>query len=207
MPVSKITHVVTDGGSAFCKAFRIYGRRTEESLLEENETENIIEIDDDSDELNLPMPHMNDSGEYFYSNELNFDGVMHTQMESEPTDLSFDEIDSIEEPSEYEIGQPNIDEAELITSLELPPQRGCGSHLLNLISNDFEKELKGPSKTSLVTAVSKLHASWVLTARSSAAKKICFDITGYTLQVPCVTRWNSKFDSIEKSLKVFFTSF
>lgn len=33
--VSKITHVVTDGGSAFCKSFRVYGRRSVDEYIEE----------------------------------------------------------------------------------------------------------------------------------------------------------------------------
>lgn len=43
---TEITHIVTDGGSAFCKAFKVYGRSPDQ-LVESIVALNIIEEDDD----------------------------------------------------------------------------------------------------------------------------------------------------------------
>lgn len=70
IPLSKITHVVTDGGCAFCKAFRVYGNRTEESLMEDRNTNENI---DENEEPQLQTTFMYDQREYYYSNLINFD--------------------------------------------------------------------------------------------------------------------------------------
>lgn len=52
-----------------------------------------------------------------------------------------------------------------------------------------------------MSAYNKLHSLWVLTHRSSLGKSICEEELNCTLQVPCETRWNSKFDAIYKTSK------
>lgn len=196
IPISKITHVVTDGGSAFCKAFRVFGRRTDESLM--NYDEEAINFEE-NEEVNLRTTYMHDQGEFYYSNELhlntiNVDNLIVNEYESKVLSDELNEESYIED--EVEVNE------EFSERIELPPQHRCVSHLLNLISDDFEKELTGASKTVLISSISKLHALWVLIGRSGAAKRISVEMLGCTLQTPCVTRWNSKFDAIKSSLKV-----
>lgn len=76
----------------------------------------------------------------------------------------------------------------------MPPQRRCVSHLLNLLSQDFEKQLEGQAKAAFKTTFDTLHTLWAITRVSPRAKSICKDILGETLKFPCETRWNSKFD-------------
>lgn len=202
LTIEKITHVVTDGGSAFCKAFRVFAKRDEESILVLDGTDptndgNANDIEDEEENVR----YMEDAGEYCYSNILDLTKVgsmnelnygVDNSTEDERADGSSDLPDESQDTEED-------DENE---SIVLPPQRRCMSHLTNLVSKDFEKELKGPAKVAVVTVFSKFHALWVLVGRSPEAKKHCKDITGYVLQAPCPTRWNSEFDSIDKTLKV-----
>lgn len=83
-------------------------------------------------------------------------------------------------------------------TIELPMQMRCISHLLNLISSDFEKVLSIQAKTVLVTAISKVHAIWNFVHRSAQAKTLCLEIIGCCLPIPCVTRWNSRYDAVAK---------
>lgn len=56
LPVDKITHAVTDGGSNFCKAFKIFGRKTDFSQsLAAIDCMNIEDISDNEEELSLTM--------------------------------------------------------------------------------------------------------------------------------------------------------
>lgn len=194
LPVGKITNVVTDGGSAFCKAFRVYAAPNEPMPLNEN----VIDIEEDEEEceLSAEMPFMQDMGEYYESNVIDFAGV-----ESVESFLDINEDhDEILLEDEYMNDAISNEEAE--EAIILPPQRRCVSHLLNLISDDFEKELTGSAKTMLVQSISKLRSLWVLVGRSSLARKICIEVTGYALKTPCITRWNSKFDAVNQISKL-----
>lgn len=193
LAVTKITNVVTDGGSAFCKSFRVYGRRNNDEYIEEVTTmDNIQDEDDDEiNELDQIMPFMQENGQYFVNNLIN---LTDTVEDFESDTHSIEVLEEEDDDDDVILHQ----EEEENTPIELPPQRRCFSHLLNLISADFEKELIGNTKTTFIAAVSKLHALWVLCGRSSLAKKKCIEHVGYTLDIPCPTRWNSKFDSINK---------
>lgn len=86
--------------------------------------------------------------------------------------------------------------------LKLPPQRRCFSHLLNLASQDFEKNLPQIAERAFIVSYNKLNALWHTVNRSSYAKSICKDLLKCVLKVPCETRWNSKFDSIKKIFEI-----
>lgn len=189
IPVNKITHVVTDGGSAFCKAFRIYGKRGEET-----EEENVDTIDDEEDELNLELPFIRHGDDFFFSNEITFDINVNTDLFDQNYVQSEEENEQSDDSEEVCISLP--------PDIELPKQRRCASHLLNLVPGDFEKQLPDGPKTVLVTAFSKLHSLQVLCHRSSLAKTRCKEIVGCVLSVACPTRWNSKFDSVNKAFQV-----
>lgn len=187
LTVSKITHVITDGGSAFCKCFRVYARVDGEEYIEEapasveNEDEEELDLRPTNSASSLPF--MQENGEFYASNHIDFNAP--ADSEQNPVE-EYDDIILQEEESE---------------PIELPPQRRCFSHLLNLISSDFDKLLTGNPKTVLISAVSKLHALWVLCSRSSLASQKCKEVLGCKLLVPCITRWNSKYDSISKCMR------
>jgi len=43
---------------------------------------------------------------------------------------------------------------------------------------------------------------WNMTSRSTKAADAAFDIVGHRFSVPCVTRWNSSYDSVKKLIFV-----
>lgn len=131
IPIDKITHVVTDGGSAFCKAFRVFGKRDDETEEEIYET---IDSDPEDEELNLELPFIRHGNDFFMSNEINFNRSLHA--------VEFDPLFEEDRDSDESCSNNDISKAE---SVLLPKQRRCFSHLLNLTPGDFEKELKeGP---------------------------------------------------------------
>lgn len=192
----KITNVVTNGGSAVCKSFRIYGRPTDCNIHEDEPS------DDEPSEEEEPavrersqMPFMNEDGESLMSNILQLDPTG-----SETSDLDFDDFNDIDDhvADDENIFQNLIENTNILEpAIVLPPQSRCFSHMLNNLSTSFEYKLTGTTKNALVAAQSKLHAVWVLVRRSSTTKSICKEILGCALLIPCATRWNSKFDAIE----------
>lgn len=207
LPKSKITNIVTDGGSAFCKAFKEFGKGNDmlvEEIIWDEAIEN-SENDEDSDKAEnstIELPFMqNDDGELFYCNLLNFEQeILEEDGDQSENDTNFEngEYDIFRDlvsPNQCEppVNRPKVD---------LPPQRRCLSHLLNLISNDFEEALPPIVKSAFITAYNKLHALWIFTHRSSHARAICEKVLGCILLVPCETRWNSKYYAIEKACKV-----
>lgn len=107
-------------------------------------------------------------------------------------DLTMNELDDI-------LGSASgFDEQEQPNTIELPPQRRCVPHLLNLSATDFENALTPQAKSALIGAINKAHSLCTFTHRSSHAKTLCYEIIGCVLQVPCVTRWNSRYDAVAR---------
>lgn len=195
--VDKITHIVTDGGSAFCKAFKVYGRCADQ-LVEYNDPSN-------QDEDGIAPFIRNDDGEHFYSNILHI-GENNDDLEENDQNLSgTSDIQSESQQSDdddFFMSEGLLNEHEnaqvpTASNAILPGQRRCVSHLLNLVPNYFEKELSGRAKTALISVLGKLQTIWVFPRRSSYAKKIAKDVFGCVLTFPCETRWNSQFDSMK----------
>lgn len=178
---SKITNIVTDGGSAFCKMFKEFGAEVDATVGDDSD-----EINEATEDLDIITPFMEDmNGELFASEILDFNDEI-TNGESEL--LINDDFDN------YLNGFNESEEPQI----ELPKQRRCVSHMLNLLSKDFSNKLSGMAKSSLIAALNKLHPIWVLTHRSSRAKTICKDILGKCLLIPCETRWNSTYDAVKR---------
>lgn len=205
----KVTHIITDGGSAFCKAFRIYGKSVD-TLVEA--PQNVSDDADDDMDL-LPFIEI-DEAEPFYSNIIDLDRdeefSSETNLQSnEEDEFSIENGESNEDGIEFsqniEINENTEDDAneilnrnDMYETKPLPPHRRCLSHLLNLIGNDFERALEGRAKTCLMATLSKLQAIWVFPRKSSQAKTYSKDILGCSLLIPCATRWNSKYDAVCK---------
>lgn len=188
--VSKITNLVTDGGSAFCKAFKVFGKGSDPLI------EGIDDVCDD-EEVN-PFIHYDD-GEHFYSNIISFDDELPTlNDESLSESLMNDDFDQSSEEEDNGF----LDDIGVVANLDdvpqLPPHRRCLSHLLNLIPSDFEKDLPQKAKAALISTLSKLQTIWVAPRRSSNVKSICKDVLGCQLKIPVETRWNSKYDAVRQ---------
>lgn len=189
--------MVTDGGSAFCKAFKKYGVGVD-SLVErpENSNRNIEINNDDSDVNSVPFMQYED-GEQFYSNVINFNEEVDDELDNsidielpEGTDISQDdEFDDFEEETiSNEIPIASEIENSWRAPQPLPPQRRCQSHLLHLTGGDFEEALNGRAKTVLVRTLNKLQALWIFPRKSSQAKTYSQEVLGVSLLIPCPTR-------------------
>lgn len=86
--------------------------------------------------------------------------------------------------------------------ITLPYHYRCASHTLSLIATkDSEKALQDISyKKMYRTIFGKLTALWNLTHRSTSASDEVETICNMKLNVPCPTRWNSLYDSINRVL-------
>lgn len=195
----KVTHILTDGGAAFCKAFKKFGR-SHDVYVECIPEEDILQ----TNERNMPFIQ-NEDGELLVNNVISFDG---TTLSLEDSDVDENSPEEDFTPNEIENsddilqgllqGGSEFTEESEQNNIQLPPQRRCMSHQLNLISGDFEKALNSQAKTALIGAVSKVHALWNFVHRSCHAKTLCLEVLGCVLPVPCITRWNSRYDSIAK---------
>lgn len=209
----QLTHNVTDGGSAYCKAFKVFGGK-QDRLIDTTEENVDFEAENDTNLQNMPYM-IEEDGELFYSNILSFDANNYADLdmndvsiESNSSEKNEEETDFFRDISSHENNNSDVienhSEDENLNEdmrFELPPQRRCLSHLLNLIANDFEKALTSIARTALMNAMNKLHALWVYTHRSSEAKAICQEVIGCCLLWPCETRWNGKYDAIHKAMK------
>lgn len=191
----QVTNICTDGGSAFCKAFRIFGNvhdklvdTTSENVYSDEAIENL-----EADLSMQSMPYMiEEDGEAFCSNTATFG------TESLEEHIYGNNLTDIVNVQEEDIFQENIDStddslADKDNSNEenftnLPPQRRCLSHLLNLVSADFKKALPSTARSAFIAAMNKLHAVWVYTHRSCEAKAICQEVLGCCLLMPNETR-------------------
>lgn len=213
IPVSKVTNIVTDGGSAFCKAFKVFGKQADALIEEDNEVSEEITSEVESEVTEISPQFMQyPDGELFYSNLITLDSNtenfetnrnVENNFESNSPEVSDNEIDFSDEIFTETSTNANIENIQNVPNvsnmrIELPPQRRCMSHLLNLVSNDFEKLISGSAKSAYISTMNKLHSLWVLRRRSSMAKQLCIKIIGRSLLIPCETRWNSRYDAIER---------
>lgn len=203
--VDRVTHIVTDGGSAFCKAFKIFGKSVDHLIDRANTSDDV----DDMEQNMSPFIQYED-GEYFYSNIIQFgqeegrDSIDFDADLSDDLNVTPQNSNDYAEDDEYDdfldtenIGAANFQNENEYNCDKLPAHRRCVSHLLNLIPADFEKELSGRAKTALVSVLGKLQTIWVFPRRSSFAKTIAKEVLECSLKLPCETRWNSKFDAIK----------
>lgn len=207
----KVTHIVTDGGSSFGKAFKTYGSGADPLVEKKASNSNESESSNSDSDSDIPFIQYDD-GEQFYSNIINLnennydsndDRNESLDAENENESNSFEFSDS-ENEMEEEVAEQSIGNLEEMNGEfeELPDQRRCLSHGLNLVGNDFEKDLGGRAKSCMMNTMNKLQSLWVFPRKSSQAKTFCREILLCLLIIPCLTRWNSKYDDVAKIVSV-----
>lgn len=217
--ISQITNIVTDGGSNFCKMFKMFGDSIdvvtmntdgEEIELDEDENNEIVyDSEPESNvasntEFDVVQEYMLDqNGEEFVNEILTFD--TESSLETGTSSNSQTDINELNFDSDY---QGYFDENSSTTPaqpqtcpIKLPAQRRCVSHLLNQLGDDFEKNLDGLAKTAFQKTFNALHSLWVIVKVSPRAKQICREVLNATLMFPGTTRWNAKYDCIRQCNK------
>ncbi len=147
-----------------------------------------------------------------------------TRQSSKPTRPSSDQplFSTSTDSSESEEEEEEEEEHNHVR-FALPPHFRCASHTLNLLgTTDVDKIMKGDGNDIHKKSFKKLQAFWTRINKSNQAAESSFKafgtssllfsyifffitspffyITGCHLPTPCVTRWNSKFDSLKKFL-------
>jgi len=82
----------------------------------------------------------------------------------------------------------------------LPPHQRCAAHTSNLIAtNEVDKAASnGPFRKVYRSAVGKCASIWNKAQRSTVSAEAVQEIANMRVTVPCVTRWNSEYDTISK---------
>lgn len=116
--------------------------------------------------------------------------------------------DDAEENDEVQFADVNtaLDEDQENDELNffLPPHHRCAAHTLNLIATtDIEKAAsQGLSRKLYRSAMAKCAAIWNKSHRSSGAADIIEEVAQMRCVVPCVTRWSSEYNAIEKLMSL-----
>lgn len=187
--IDKLTHTVTDGGSNYCKAFKIFGQETETLFQTENDS------DDDDVQVHAESTEEEDNNEDVHVD----DNVVAYEIDMNRLQSDTDELDAEENSNEFEsreviVGPNNI---------MLPKQMRCGTHKLNNVtSRDFEKNLPNNTKKALRKCLRKLRRVWGLVRRSTLARGIVERLCGRMLVIPNDTRWNALYDACKVVLSL-----
>lgn len=124
LAIDKVSHIVTDGGSNFCKAFKVYGRNNDFSCtlyaIEEDQDEENIEDNDDLPDATVQL---------LEANNANVD-ILEVEAAAVIRESNIQGI---------QIDLPN-DPDDINNDIVLPPQMRCFAHLLNLIGKYLLKQ-------------------------------------------------------------------
>ena len=190
-------------GALACKRFK-----GEHSYLKIAEN-----LDDIMSNFNIPISKVvstvTDNGSNFVKafKEFGVDArstINQTDLDPEINDGNEDEeeveIDDLVPLNLNDLDDTNEHHAELDYSLS--KQVRCASHTLSLVATtDAKKALKTSSFSSINhTTMGKCSSLWNKSGRPKSAE-IIKEVIGCQLRLPCVTRWNSLYDSLVLLMK------
>lgn len=157
LPNKKITHAATDGGSNFCKAFRVYGSNDDfgepiAAIQEPEQNDEEYEFDED-------VVVVEDSAVVILEDDSSGDDI----SESDDT-ISEEQIAQEIQNTAIEFDQINFpDEQERDSTtgnIILPRQMRCFSHMLNLVGRISSKIVQLIEKMIELDLISLFRQSW-----------------------------------------------
>lgn len=173
---SKLTATVTDSGSNFVKAFRLFGKEIATSRTTFEEANEAHEISSSS------------------SNSSYSGDVEESFNETENLNDSDDEDDIVFFPI-TKILNSNSD----ASAYSLPPHRRCVCHSLNLLATADISKITDRGFLNIFESVdSKLRSIWNKQSRSSKSSDTIKKELGKLFVTPNDTRWNSYFCAMKR---------
>lgn len=161
---NNVTDIITDGGTALCKMFKMYGDRVDATEMNIEDEENDISTDVTQNRMAIQDFLVDENGYEFQSEIVDF------------TAFSGDETSNANNFYDTDYYFVENVETQQQCSIVLPPQKRCMSHVLNLLSKDFQESLSGLAKAAFFNTMESMHTFWAITRTSSKAKSICQEV-------------------------------
>ncbi len=169
----KVSITITDNGSNFLKAFRVFEPTTNEQELSEN-----------SEDCEKDFCEEDDSFVYIDIDEILLSHFWATHLEDIENESDLSEDININEDQGY--------------GIKLPPHMRCPCHILNLIATtDVHKIENVLFKRTKKIVYSKLKKIWNKQARSAQASDYIKDKLDILFILHNATRWNSYYDAMK----------
>ncbi|ODM87351.1 Protein stand still, partial [Orchesella cincta] len=172
---NKIVNVITDNGSNFVKAFKVYSIDAAIQRVEDDGNEMEQESDEDKDIREVDFPELEDTGIVL---------PPHLRCASHTLNL---------------IMTQNLEKVLIKPKIEFV----CNTFLYFYygIQTKGREKAKTQFKKLLRDSFSKCHAVWNKVGRSVKSSELVRNLLGKNLIRPVATRWNSTFDAVTRLLE------
>lgn len=176
----KLTATITDSGSNFIKAFRVFGVTNDKEVESQHNNENELSDSESDSQSNCDIAAEE-------SENVN---------QNVNKDMNFFPITEILNSSNAALHSPTY---------SLPPHRKCACHMLNLVATaDLQKISDRCFLKIFNSTTAKLKAIWRKQSASSNATDFIESKLGKLFVVPNATRWNSFYMALVR-VKYFAT--
>jgi hypothetical protein len=193
----KITRIVTDNGSNYVKAFRIFGSKGQRPHLS---AEDLDEVEENLSQMLLDPKPTKDNNEMF--GMVAVEDCVDTEAMEQDSPIEDEEISAQEtlEPDEQDKYIELFDELtlnkEAFPDYVLPGHQRCASHTLNLIASADIAPILAADGNYQKAVIQKAVRLWAAQSKSAGKKEIIYKLMHRQLVTPAATRWNSWYDSL-----------
>jgi len=192
----KVTRIVTDNGSNYVKAFRIYGSKGQRPHIS---AEDLDEVEENVSQLVLDPQPTQENLEMFglVAVEDCVESNATTEQDPTPEDGAISSRETLE-AGEQDNYVDLFDKlaAPADADYELPGHQRCASHTLNLIASADIAPILAQDANYQKAVIEKAVKLWAAQSNSSGKKDIIYKFMHRQLVTPTATRWNSWYDSL-----------